>query len=699
MSRTWIAVAILGVVVTVADVLVSAFWPYPISTVQAVMHVAVAAAWIGAGLVAWARHPELRIGPLIAAVGFAWEFQEPWWTGAFPGTVGYLLQDLSLAVGTHAILAFPSGRLQSRFERVLVAAAYATVLVSNLATTLVSDPVREGCDYCGSNLLLVHFSPSAEDVVSAVQASLAIVIGAGVVVVLARRWRSASAAGRAVLGPVLSAALACAIATLVRTFVDAVGAAPEWLYWLQWLTFGFIPIAFLFGLLGARLRRGAMTTLMLELAELPPAQEVRDALAEALGDPTLKLFFWVDDHYVDIEGQPADPTGATTVLEYGGERFAALEHDPFLYEDRALLDAVGAAARLAIENSRLQAQLEAQLAEVRASRARIVAAGDAERRRLERDLHDGAQQRLLGIRLALRLARQRVGHDDVEVDELLQEADAELMTGLDELRALARGIHPAVLTDEGLSAALASLARRATVPVEIKAVPEERLAAPVEAAAYFVASEALANVAKHAQASIVTISVTRSERLGPARGRRRRRGRGGCRSRQRAQRAQGPRRGARRASRSREPGHGDDAASRFPVRVILADDAAVIRHGLARLLADEGIDDHRRGRRRAGAARRGRRRPAGRRRRRHPDAAEVLQRGPRPPRRRSAPSTPAWACSCSPSTSTRRTRCACSRSAAGASATCSRTASPTSRRWSTRSCACTRARPSSTRGW
>ena len=510
MSRTWIAVAILGVVVTVADVLVSAFWPYPISTVQAVMHVAVAAAWIGAGLVAWARHPELRIGPLIAAVGFAWEFQEPWWTGAFPGTVGYLLQDLSLAVGTHAILAFPSGRLQGRFERVLVAAAYATVLVSNLATTLVSDPVREGCDYCGSNLLLVHFSPSAEDVVSAVQASLAIVIGAGVVVVLARRWRSASAAGRAVLGPVLSAALACAIATLVRTFVDAVGTAPEWLYWLQWLTFGFIPVAFLFGLLGARLRRGAMTTLMLELAELPPAQEVRDALAEALGDPTLKLFFWVDDHYVGIQGQPADPTGATTVLEYGGERFAALEHDPFLYEDRALLDAVGAAARLAIENSRLQAQLEAQLAEVRASRARIVAAGDAERRRLERDLHDGAQQRLLGIRLALRLARQRVGHDDVEVDELLQEADAELMTGLDELRALARGIHPAVLTDEGLSAALASLARRATVPVEIKAVPEERLAAPVEAAAYFVASEALANVAKHAQASIVTISVTRS---------------------------------------------------------------------------------------------------------------------------------------------------------------------------------------------
>jgi signal transduction histidine kinase len=299
---------------------------------------------------------------------------------------------------------------------------------------------------------------------------------------------------------------------VVRTTADAVGTAPAWLAWAAWATEGIIPLAFLAGLLGARLRRGAMTRLMVELAELPPPQRVRDALARALGDPTLRLLFWVDTRYVDLDGAPAepDPSRAVTVLEYGGERFAALEHDPFLYEDRELLEAVGAAARLAVENSRLQAQLRAQLAEVRASRSRIVAAGDAERRRLERDLHDGAQQRLLGIRLALRLARSRVGEDDDEVQELLREADAELMTGLDELRALARGIHPAVLTDEGLAAALASLARRATVPVEIRTMPEERLDAPVEAAAYFVASEALANVAKHAHASNVTISVTRA---------------------------------------------------------------------------------------------------------------------------------------------------------------------------------------------
>jgi signal transduction histidine kinase len=414
-------------------------------------------------------------------------------------------------VGLHAILAFPSGRLQGRLERVLVAAGYATVLVGNLADTLLAEP--RPCDVCGRNLLSLKVDPALQDAVNSAQAVLAVAIGVVVVGIFVQRWRRATAAGRAVLGPVVSAATVAGAVTVARVFVDAIGTAPEWLYWLAWITFGLIPVAFLAGLLGARLRRGAMTTLMVELAELPPPQRVRDALAAALGDPTLRLLFWTGDRYVDLDGAPAepDPDRAATLLEYGRERFAALEHDPFLYEDRELLEAVGAAARLAVENSRLQAQLRAQLAEVRASRARIVAAGDAERRRLERDLHDGAQQRLVGIRLALRLARSRVGHDDAEVAELLREADEELVAGLDELRSLARGIHPAVLTDEGLAAALASLARRAPVPVTVTGVPEERLAAPVEAAAYFVASEALANVAKHAHASKVEIAVTRGD--------------------------------------------------------------------------------------------------------------------------------------------------------------------------------------------
>ena len=199
-----------------------------------------------------------------------------------------------------------------------------------------------------------------------------------------------------------------------------------------------------------------------------------------------------------------------TVVEHDGKRLAALVYDPELVDDPALVEAVGAAAALALENARLQAELRAQLAEVRTSRVRILEAGDAERRRLERDLHDGAQQRLLGIRLALQLARgQLADNEGAAVDELLAEADTEVIGALDELRALARGIHPALLTDEGLDAALAALARRLPIPVEVTPC-RERLPATVEATAYFVASEALANVVKHAHATKATIDISRA---------------------------------------------------------------------------------------------------------------------------------------------------------------------------------------------
>jgi signal transduction histidine kinase len=197
-----------------------------------------------------------------------------------------------------------------------------------------------------------------------------------------------------------------------------------------------------------------------------------------------------------------------TVLEHDGNPIAALVHDRSLLDDPELVQAVGAAASLALENARLQAELRAQLEEVRASRARIVSAGDAERRRLERDLHDGAQQRLLGVRLALQLARGRLADGGAVTDELLAEVDTEVVDALEELRVLARGIHRAILTEEGLAAALAALARRAPVPVELTVCPQ-RLPAPVEATAYFVAAEALANVAKHANACRVAIEVTR----------------------------------------------------------------------------------------------------------------------------------------------------------------------------------------------
>jgi signal transduction histidine kinase len=251
-----------------------------------------------------------------------------------------------------------------------------------------------------------------------------------------------------------------------------------------------------------------------ELERTPPGS-VRDALARALGDPSLELALWLPERgtYVDGSGRevslPAAGTGRTvTTIGAADAPVAALVHDPVLLERRGLLAAAGAAARLALENERLQAELRAQLAELRATQARIVSAGDEERRRLERDLHDGVQQRLLGLGLALQLAKAELGADEDGAAALVREAEAELASALEELRELAQGIHPAVLTEHGLEPALKTLATRSPVPVEILRVPHERLPAPVEAAAYFVVCEALANAAKHAHASALSVEVT-----------------------------------------------------------------------------------------------------------------------------------------------------------------------------------------------
>jgi signal transduction histidine kinase len=242
----------------------------------------------------------------------------------------------------------------------------------------------------------------------------------------------------------------------------------------------------------------------------------RDALAHALDDPTLQLALWLPERgeFVDVAGKPValptdDRRHAVTRIEDEGEPVAALVHDPSLLEEPELVEGVGAAARLALENARLQAELRVQLKNVDDSRARIVAAGDEERRRIERDLHDGAQQRLVAIALELRTAQRRIGQRlDPEVESVLTTAVNELQGALEELRELARGIHPTILAEGGLAAALDSLARRSPLSVRVDATAE-RFPPDVEATAYFVACEALANVAKHAGATTATVAARR----------------------------------------------------------------------------------------------------------------------------------------------------------------------------------------------
>jgi signal transduction histidine kinase len=188
---------------------------------------------------------------------------------------------------------------------------------------------------------------------------------------------------------------------------------------------------------------------------------------------------------------------------------AAIIHDASLENERDLVRTVGAGAAAALRNERLDAELRAKVVELRASRSRIVQAGYDERRRLERDLHDGAQQRLMALGINLRLARDRVERDPQAAVELLDTSLQELSEATGELRELARGIHPAVLTDRGLGAAIKGLAGRSTVPVEVLETPDDRLPSPVESAVYFIVAEALTNAARYAEAERVKVSVVR----------------------------------------------------------------------------------------------------------------------------------------------------------------------------------------------
>jgi signal transduction histidine kinase len=516
--RLLVAVAVAGAAVTTAAgalvLFAHGFQPY--GPAEKMAQVVTGAVWITTGLVAWQRRPSNRVGPLMTGVGFANLAHLLYWDAALPFTIGELISWWSIPLTVHLFLAFPGGRLSTRFERAFVAFLYAATVVLSLQSQLFWDPRGTDCPQCPRNLLLVNTDSGVWSVQSTTGDLVIVAILVTSVVLVVRRVRNASGPTRRAMAPVLVTATIAASLLGVVVVLDAAGTQTQGsvALWVSDVAYAAIPIAFLVGLLRTRLARSAVADLVVELGSLPPPGQLRDAIARCLGDPSLELLFWLPDaeRYVDGAGNARDPDQppgrAVTVLEHDDKRLAALVHDAALLDEPELLQGVGAAASLALENARLQAELRAQLAEVRASRARIVQAGDAERRRLERDLHDGAQQRLLGIRLALQLARGQIG-DERAFTELLAEADAEVVDALEELRALARGIHPAILTDEGLAPALDALARRASVPVAV-AICRGRHPAPVEAAAYFVAAEALANVAKHAHASRVAIELSRA---------------------------------------------------------------------------------------------------------------------------------------------------------------------------------------------
>jgi signal transduction histidine kinase len=491
--------------------------------VRAAATVVVAWTFLGTGLLAWSRRPGNQVGPLMTATAFALLARQFRYShNPFLFTVGFLLSELNLALFAHATLAYPIGRVVDRLERAFLAVAYVAAIAFPLAILLFYDgsrPLRYFDKSSRDSLLLVHGNAH---IVSALQWAFVFsvygALAAIFVALIVRKLVRASARARAILAPlVLAAALAAIRAVTESIFRSSAvpGATPNHLFWWQVVGQIALPIALLAGLLRARLTRVRVGDLVVALENAPP-EGLQDALTRALNDPTLEVVFWLPERqgFVDENGVPLtlpedSARRAVTMLEHHGERYAALIHDPTLRGEPRLVEAAAAAARLALENARLHAEVRAQLAKVSASRARIVAAADEQRRRIERDLHDGAQQRLVALALELRNAQRRLGTDiDPEVERILVAAVDELQLAVAELRELARGIYPRILTEDGLAAALESLAVRMPVPVKIAAT-EERLSAEVEATAYFLACEALTNAVKYANASSVEIRAAR----------------------------------------------------------------------------------------------------------------------------------------------------------------------------------------------
>ena len=274
---------------------------------------------------------------------------------------------------------------------------------------------------------------------------------------------------------------------------------------------GILAIAALGGL---RSLLGSLARTLLAPAEQPPGP-VREMLAESLGDRTLSVAYWLPDRklFVDESGHvvrmPEPGSGRSwTAVERDGRRVAAIVHDAELATGPELVNAAAAGAALAIDNERLKANLRARVEELRVSRIRIVEAQDHARRRIERDLHDGAQQQLVSLSLDLRLLKSKLNGNEAAA-ETVDALSEKLATALAELRELARGIHPVILTERGLVPAVAALAQRAPVPVEANISIHQRLTPAIESAAYFVVAEALTNVAKYAQAENVVVDLSR----------------------------------------------------------------------------------------------------------------------------------------------------------------------------------------------
>jgi signal transduction histidine kinase len=483
------------------------------STLGALAELGAGWSLVAAGLLFWERHRGNRCGPLIVAAGFAWFLPE--WTSAgvetaLGFTVGLIGAVACSPLLGHAALAYPTGRLKTNLERAAVTVAYAgALLLLGVLPTTVFDPRATECFQCSRNVALVHGDAGLHASFEHYGLRIGIAWLAALGLLLAWRLARASRAGALLAAPVVVPAIAY-LGLVLWDFQHSLANnvigndsfdVRTWRYEALYLVLVALGVGW--GLYRERRARGAVAELVVELGRAPRPGALRDALAEALRDPSLEVAYRRpgSEVYINASGLPVEatpgPGQSVTPLLRRETPVAALVHAAGLSDQPGLIEEVVSAARLALQNEQLQAEVRAQLEDLRASRTRIVAAADAERRRLERDLHDGAQQRLVALSLALQLLRGRLGRDaDPELEARIEAAQGKLRQGLAALRELAHGIYPAVLGDEGLAAAVEVLAEQAEVPIRLEGLTESRFQTAVENAAYFTVVEAIKSAAE-----------------------------------------------------------------------------------------------------------------------------------------------------------------------------------------------------------
>jgi signal transduction histidine kinase len=531
--RAVFAIGTAGVVLTCLAALIALTGEMPHKVGLAERHALAVAAPIGVGLYAWREGTHARFGRLLVLVGGAWSVT------ALAGSGNELLYSIGRVTGwfveaaiVYLVLAFPSGRLSSRIDRALALAAVGLVAVLFLPTALIAEtypspsPISTCNASCPDNAFMVLDSEPAtlDNLVVPLRETLAALLLIAVVGRLADRIRSATRLMRRTLVPVLVAAILRTLALAAAFGIRAVDAGDSAvLASTAAIALGLpvICLGFLIGLVRWRLYIADRLLGLAQTLSGPTAgARLRDVIATTVGDPSLELALWRrrdgEAGWTDVDGTPTrlpPPTSGrfVTVIRDAHEPVGAVIHDGALSEQLPFVEAVGAYAFVWDDNRQLAARVEESLEDLRESRARILAAADEERRRIERDLHDGGQQRLVALRIRLELAEQEMLEDPSEARRMLHRLGDDVDATLEELRSLAAGVYPALLAGRGLYDALRTAALHSPLPVTVAVDGSDRYSDEVETAAYFCCIEAMQNAAKHApDATGIEISLNRN---------------------------------------------------------------------------------------------------------------------------------------------------------------------------------------------